>query len=105
MRPKDCRAALWHGHLPSPPNGVFEFVRANGGERVTWQPAPGVRIASVVLRSSARPAAFVLAGRSLREVEQREHYVLVAAAATWIIALAAALALILAGELGRRPRG
>jgi hypothetical protein len=60
------------GHLPVPPQGVFEFVRTNGEERVTWQPEREVRIASVVRRSTAPAAGFVLAGRSLREVEARE---------------------------------
>lgn len=61
-----------HGHLPVPPQGVFDFVRTNGEERVTWQPEREVRIASVVRRSTTPSAGFVLAGRSLREVEARE---------------------------------
>jgi hypothetical protein len=60
------------GRLAAPPPGVFGFVRANGEERVTWQPERGVRIASVVRRLTAPSAGFVLAGRSLREVETRE---------------------------------
>jgi len=62
----------FRGRLASPPQGVFDLVRVNGEERVTWQPERGVRIASVVRRSSSPAAAFVLAGRSLREVEERE---------------------------------
>jgi hypothetical protein len=61
-----------HGRLAAPPRGVFEFVRANREERVTWQPERGVRIASVVRRTAAPFVGFVLAGRSLREVEERE---------------------------------
>jgi hypothetical protein len=61
------------GQLAAPPQGVFDFVRANGEERVTWQPERGVRIASVVRRSGAPSAGFVLAGRLLREVEAREE--------------------------------
>jgi hypothetical protein len=60
------------GRLAAPPQGVFDFARANGEERVTWQPERGVRIASVVRRSTSAAAAFVLAGRSMREVEERE---------------------------------
>jgi hypothetical protein len=63
-----------HGRSAAPPSGVFAFVRQNGEERVTWQPEPGVRLASVIVRTSAAPAAFVLAARSLREVEKREAY-------------------------------
>jgi hypothetical protein len=92
-------SGLFRGQLTAPPSGVFDFVRANGEERVTWQPAPGVRIASVVLRTTARPVAFVLAGRSLREVEAREQYVRVATAAALVITLVATLVLIAFGEL------
>lgn len=97
-------SGLYRGHLLTPPNGVLEFVRANGEERVTLQPAPGVRIASVVIRTTAKPVAFVLAGRSLREAERRERYTRIAAAVAWAIALAAALVLIVVGELVLRPR-
>ncbi len=62
------------GLSPAPPTGVFEFVKANGEERVTWQPERGVRIASVVFRTTAKPAAWVLAGRNMREIEKREAY-------------------------------
>jgi hypothetical protein len=62
---------MLNGKLPSLPAGIFEFVRQNGEERVTWQPRPGVRSAIVVER--IRGGGFVMAGRSLREVELRER--------------------------------
>ena len=65
-------SGMLRGQLPAPPQGVFEIVRTNGEDRVTWQPERGVRIASVVRRLTARSAGFVLAGRSLREIEARE---------------------------------
>lgn len=67
-------SGLLHGQPAAPPAGVFTYVSQRGEERVTWQPEPGVRLASVVLRTTATPAAFVLAARSLREVEKREAY-------------------------------
>ena len=46
--------------IPTPPAGVFEFVRIHGSENVTWQPQPGVRIASVVRRiNSKTPDSFL----------------------------------------------
>jgi hypothetical protein len=63
-----------HGRPAAPPPGVFAYVRQNGEERVTWQPEPGVRLAAVVRSTPTKPAAFVLAARSLREVEKREAY-------------------------------
>jgi hypothetical protein len=62
-----------HGQLPRIPSGVFDFVKTHGEERVSWQPESQVRMALVVLRSSAPPVAFVVVGRSLLEVEKREH--------------------------------
>ena len=79
------------GQLPSPPRGVFEFVRAHGEERVTLQPERGVRIASVVRRANASSAGYVLVGRSLREVEERESQLR--------LLCALALAAVLAGTL------
>jgi hypothetical protein len=58
--------------IPAPPRGVFDFVRTNGSEKVTWQPQPGVRIASIVRRADGANPGFVLTGRSLRVVEEQE---------------------------------
>jgi hypothetical protein len=60
-----------HGQPRSIPAGVLDEVRRRGESRVTWQPEPGVRLATVVLRYSGSPGGFVLVGRSLRETEQR----------------------------------
>ena len=61
-----------NGKLPTLPAGVFKYVRTHGEDRVTWQPEPGVRVAAVVKRVRTFQSGFVLAGRSLREVEKRE---------------------------------
>ncbi len=72
------------GKSPAPPKGVFEYVRSHGEERVSWQPRPGVRIAAVIERVSGAQPGFVLAGRSLREVEVREAQVGHMAGLAWI---------------------
>ena len=87
-RPLTSSASL-DGTTPTPPRGVFDFVRSRGEERVTWQPRRGVRIASVVTRTAN---GFVVAGRNMREVEIREDNVFKLAAMGW---LAANLALII----------
>jgi len=74
------------GTTPAPPRGVFDYVRAHGEERVTWQPRPGVRIASVVVRTAN---GFVVAGRNMREIEIRENNVLKLAVLGWLAASAA----------------
>jgi hypothetical protein len=58
--------------VPTPPSGVFDFVRRHGSENVTWQPRPGVRIASVIRHVNSKTNGFILTGRSLRLVEEQE---------------------------------
>jgi hypothetical protein len=87
-------SASLHGEPPSPPVGVFEYVRSHGEERVTWQPEPGVRIASVIVRVNGPVYGFVLAGRSLREVEKREARLMSEAAAALLFTLGISLALV-----------
>lgn len=88
------------GGIPAPPAGVFDHVRQHGEERVSWQPVLGsarsVRIAAVVERVGGAHPGFVLAGRSLREVEMREEQVRKMAGLAWL----GMLALIALGTLG-----
>ncbi len=65
-------SAQLNGQTPTIPPGVFEYVRQNGEDRFTWQPQIGVRSAVVVTRFTGVNSGFVLAGRSLREIEKRE---------------------------------
>ena len=46
-------------------------MKANGEERVTWQPEPGVRMATVVVRNPGPAGGFIVVGRSLSETESR----------------------------------
>lgn len=70
LQPVSSTAEL-DGKTPVPPAGVFEFARIHGENRLTWQPRRGVRSATVLVHYSGRKPGFVLAGRSLREVETR----------------------------------
>lgn len=76
-------SATLDGAIPAPPRGVFEFVRSNREESVTWQLRPEVRIASVMTRTTN---GFVVAGRNMREVEIREGRVFKLAALGWLAA-------------------
>jgi hypothetical protein len=62
-------SATLHGAPLAPPSGVFDDAQINGMNVLTWQPEPGVRSAIVV---KPYPGGFVLAGRSLQSVEERE---------------------------------
>jgi hypothetical protein len=65
-------SAQLDGLTPTIPAGIFDYVKLHGEDRLTWQPRPGVRSAIVVTQFKGATSGFVLAGRSLREVEKRE---------------------------------
>jgi hypothetical protein len=77
-------SAVLHGAAPPFPTSVFDAVRRRGEDAITWQPEPGVRSAVVI-----RPwrGGFVLAGRSLRLVEERENRTLLISAGIWLLTL------------------
>ena len=61
------------GKMPELPAGVFDFAKTHAEHKVTWQPRKGLRIAMVIISSNSSNVSFVAAGRSLQEVEVREH--------------------------------
>lgn len=75
------------GKMPELPAGVLDFAKIHGGHEVTWQPRSGVRMAMVIISSNAFPAAFVASGRSLQEVEVREHNLITMIFLGWIICI------------------
>ena len=77
-------SGLLDGQLPDYPQGALDRAKQGGENRVTWQPNSLVRIASVVVPWQD---GFVMAGRSLREVEHREARAEGLAAFAWIVAL------------------
>jgi hypothetical protein len=88
-------SGLLNGQLPDYPKGALDGAKQNGDNRVTWQPNADVRIASVVLPYNN---GFVMAGRNMREVEQRESQTEMFAGVTWILALIATFIMIAFGE-------
>lgn len=71
---------------PQVPQSVFATVKAEGEKHFTWQPEVGVRIAAVMVPYNS---GYVLAGRSLREVEKREDTLGKQVAIVWILAMTA----------------
>ena len=92
-------SGLLHNQLPSVPSGVFDYVRQNGEDRITWQPEPGVRSATVVTRYGGAQPGFVMAGRSLRESENRTDQLGVIIGFGWLGTLLAALVAVALSEL------
>ena len=99
-------SAQLDGQTPTIPSGVFDYVRQNGEDRITWSPQSGVRSAIVVTQIAGPRSSFVLAGRSLREVEIREDNILQLVLLGWIAILictlfsTAIIVRILGGEEG-----
>ena len=75
-----------NGVDPAPPKGVLDHATVDQPNHVTWQPADGVRVATVTVRWSG---GTVMAGRSLREVERLEGRALVLTGLGWAATLVA----------------
>jgi hypothetical protein len=76
---------------PVPPAGVLDTAKATGEYEVTWQPRADTRIAAVVVPVKGGPGGFVVAGRSLEEVEQRENDLTKLAGLGWLVTMALTL--------------
>ncbi|HVX92652.1 MAG TPA: hypothetical protein VHA74_00895 [Candidatus Dojkabacteria bacterium] len=68
--------ALLNGTTPTVPQGVLDYAKEHGEDRITWEPQDGVRIATIVQYYKDKNEGFVVVGRSLKEVEIREASVL-----------------------------
>ena len=83
-----------NGETVVPPAGVFDYARAHGDDRITWQPAQGVRSAIVV---EAFRAGFVVAGRTLSDSENLEGPLVRMAIVAWLaIVVIGAVVLVMA---------
>ncbi len=91
---------------PVVPSGVFATARSRGEYPFTWQPKPGVRVAAVLkYYNGNNNSGFVLAGRSLREVEKRENLLLFQISLAWLGGLvASALLSFCLVYFGLKPR-
>jgi hypothetical protein len=94
-------SATLHGSIPIFPTGVLDYTRQNGEDRITWQPEKNVRMATVVARYDK---GFVLAGRSLREVEIRADNIEKICGLAMLAIWAATLFVISVGELVDRGK-
>lgn len=79
------------GQLPILPEGVLDFAKNNGKDKITWQPRPGVRSAIVVARYRGENPGYVMVGRSLREVEIRTSQLQLITILAWLAGLFATL--------------
>jgi len=94
-------SATMHGTVPDYPVGIFDYVQKNGQDRVTWQPEAGVRMATVVVPYKN---GFLMAGRSLNEVEKRESQVENLCGLALLCIWVATLIVVILGELFGRQK-
>ncbi len=88
--------------IPVIPRGVLEYTNQYSVHRVTWQPAPALRIAAVLQKVEGAQGGFVLVGRSLREVEDRSDGLFRNVVAGWLATLV--ISLLVAVGLHKRKK-
>ena len=76
------------GKMLQLPAGVFDYARIHGAHEVTWQPRDGVRMAMAIVKTAAASIGFVASGRSLQEVELREHNLVTMMFIGWLVCIA-----------------
>ncbi|MCX6784403.1 MAG: hypothetical protein NTV81_00480 [Candidatus Komeilibacteria bacterium] len=89
--------------IPTLPAGVLDYAKVHGQHRLTWQPRPDVRVAAVIQPYQTQPseqlkdgqAGFVLAAKSLRDVEKNESQTLCLALVGWAISLLGSLLIMI----------
>ena len=85
-----------NGSVPAIPPGVLLAAEQSGENRLTWQPQQGVRNTAVVTHYGGSHPGFVLAGRSLREVENRVDKLTQIVGLAWVVGLLGSFVLWLA---------
>lgn len=83
--------ALLNDHELNIPAGVLRYTNEHGEDRITWQPMPDVRLATVVVKMNGSKSGFVVVGRSLKEVENRSWILLRNVFLGWIVILLSSL--------------
>jgi len=81
-------SAIFDGKNPEIPEGILEAAK-DGQNRTSWQTQNGYRFALVINRYNGEQPGYIVVGRSLREIENREAEI------TKLIAIAGGTALIL----------
>jgi len=96
-------SATLDGQTPLPPKGVFSFTKQHGTDHFTWEPSPGVRLATRVLTyESSSGSGFIIAGQSLKPYEERISVYTWIALAAWLASLAWSYLLLLLPALRTR---
>ena len=76
--------ALLNKQPPQLPAGVLQTAALQKENRVTWQPQPGIKMATVIKRVNLPVTAYVMCGRSLYETEQRTSNLIRMISLAWV---------------------
>ena len=89
---------------PVPPAGVLATAKSTGEYKVTWQPRPDARIASVVVPVNGGSGGYVIAGRSLQAVEARVDQLTQLAGLGWLATMVLTFIAVLVADRARGDR-
>jgi hypothetical protein len=82
-------SAVLDAQSPLPPQGVFNYTNAHGTDHFTWEPAPGVRMATRVMTySHGTDKGYIITGQSLSQAEDRINTYGLLALAAWLAVIA-----------------
>jgi hypothetical protein len=87
--------ALLYNKMPELPLGVFRGAKEEGENKITWQPASGLRFATVIVHVSGKFNGYVMAGRSLMETEKRIKNLTLMTGLTWGITSVVVLVIVI----------
>ena len=84
--------AILNGITPVPSINIFDEVREKGESRMTWEPEKGERFA-IVARSFSfeNNAGFIVIGKSLREIENRQNSIALIILLGWVLSMAGSI--------------
>ena len=80
-------SAQLDGKNPDLPQGVLDAAKNKGQNRLTWMPGEDARAATITTYYKDKTEGYVLAGRSLREVEKRERWLHLQVSIAWLVTM------------------
>ncbi len=87
--------ALLYNNMPKLPLGVFRAAKEKGENKISWQPAPGLRFATIIVHVTGKFNGYILSGRSLLETEKRIENLTLMTGLAWLFTSAVVLILVI----------
>ena len=87
--------ALLYNNMHQLPLGVFRAAKENGENKISWQPSPGLRFATIIVNVTGKFNGYILSGRSMLETEIRIKNLTLMAGLAWLFTSAVVLILVI----------